>query len=246
MIGGAGLFGLLLLATASAPSPASALAVNNPAGGSAIKTTIAPPLGEQPPVVELPAGRVPVGNPLWAVPLRSLNVTRERPLFSPSRRPPAAAVVAVPSRPPAPKPARPDHPLLTLLGTVVGKQQGIAIFVDQASKTVITLETGQEHDGWTLRAVQDRKTVFERDQRQAILALPARGTTTDQPPVPGFNSASALPTGTWRDGDGQMINPPASAGNGADAQQSSPGTWRDGDGQMIAPPPTHLSNIGQR
>src|SRR5262249_29523717 len=30
----------------------------------------------------------PTGNPLWATPVGQLSATRERPLFSPSRRPP--------------------------------------------------------------------------------------------------------------------------------------------------------------
>src|SRR5436853_356695 len=33
-----------------------------------------------------PQGWVPRGNPLWAVPITLLSVTRERPIFSPSRR----------------------------------------------------------------------------------------------------------------------------------------------------------------
>ena len=43
--------------------------------------------------------RQPSGNPLWAIPLRALTVTRDRPIFSPSRRPPAAAVIAAPAPP---------------------------------------------------------------------------------------------------------------------------------------------------
>ena len=36
-------------------------------------------------------------NPLWAIPLTQLSATRERPIFSPSRRPPPAAVAAEPA-----------------------------------------------------------------------------------------------------------------------------------------------------
>src|SRR3981081_3826777 len=32
---------------------------------------------------------MPTGNPLWTIPLSQLAVTPDRPLFSPSRRPPA-------------------------------------------------------------------------------------------------------------------------------------------------------------
>src|SRR5262245_36583139 len=60
------------------------------------------------------------GNPLWAVPMRELSATRDRPIFSPSRRPasPPAVVQAPPQLPPPPplKP-KPDHPRLTILGT---------------------------------------------------------------------------------------------------------------------------------
>jgi len=55
------------------------------------------------------AGREVRGNPLWAIPLASLNATRERPIFLPSRRAPAP-VVAAPPPPPAPAPAPPPEP----------------------------------------------------------------------------------------------------------------------------------------
>src|SRR5262249_28882248 len=62
----------------------------------------------------------PTGNPLWGIPLRVLTATRERPLFSPSRRPPAPPAVAAPAPPPpvvAAKAPEPDHPPLTIVGT---------------------------------------------------------------------------------------------------------------------------------
>jgi hypothetical protein len=38
-------------------------------------------------------------NPLWAVPLSALAATRNRPLFTPSRRPPSPIVASAPARP---------------------------------------------------------------------------------------------------------------------------------------------------
>jgi hypothetical protein len=151
------------------------------------------------------------GNPLWAVPLSALSATRERPLFSPSRRPPAPAVVAVPRAPvaarPAPKAEEPDHPLLTLVGTVAGETGGIGIFVDQATNNVIRLRTGENHDGWVLRSVQGREASFEKDQRAATLALPPPGAgPSGQPSVP--IGVGAQVGATWMDGDGQLITPP--------------------------------------
>jgi general secretion pathway protein N len=153
------------------------------------------------------------GNPLWAVPLRSLPVTRERPIFSQSRRPAAPALVAMPfvrpEQPPPPKPAEPDHPLLALVGTVVGETERIGIFFDQSAKDVIRLRTGEGYSGWILRSVRGREATFEKDRQTAILALPLPG--AEQPGQPPAASANgARPGNTWMDGDGQLIRPPPS------------------------------------
>src|SRR5271156_5599898 len=66
----------------------------------------------------------PSANPLWAIPLAILSNTRERPIFSSSRRPPPPAAVSVPANaPPAPKPAPVEHPKLSLVGTIIGDDQ---------------------------------------------------------------------------------------------------------------------------
>src|SRR5258707_171471 len=58
------------------------------------------------------------GNPLWALPLKQLSITRDRPVFSPSSRPPPPAtptsVAPVAVRSP-PKPVEPKRPSFTLL-----------------------------------------------------------------------------------------------------------------------------------
>jgi general secretion pathway protein N len=154
---------------------------------------------------------LPRGNPLWAVPLSTLSATREHPLFSPSRRPPPPAVVAAPRVPivtrPPPKPEEPDHPLLTVVGTVVSESDGIGIFLDQATNTVIRLRIGENHAGWILRSVQGRDASFEKDHRTATLALPTPGgPQSSQPSTP--IGAGAQAAATWLDGDGQLITPP--------------------------------------
>jgi general secretion pathway protein N len=173
--------------------------------------------------------RPPTGNPLWAVPLRTLSVTRERPIFSPSRRPPPPAVIAAPYIPPAapppPKPAEPDHPLLTLVGTVVGETEGIGVFFDQSAKSVIRLRTGQDHTGWILRSVQGREAMFEKDRQTATLALPPHG-AEQAGQLPILPSGGTQADATWVDGDGQMIRPPS---------RRSP--------QSIAPPPLTAAEV---
>src|SRR5262245_14769394 len=125
----------------------------------------------------------PSANPLWAIPLATLSNTRERPIFSASRRPPAPAVAAAPAPrapPPPPKPPRTERPQLSLVGTIVGGDQSIGIFLDQASKAALRLRPGEEYQGWTLSSVLGREVVFERDRQSTTLTLPqpATGTAT--------------------------------------------------------------------
>jgi hypothetical protein len=178
------------------------------------------------------------GNPLWSLPLSALSITRERPIFSPSRRPPPPPAIAAPyvppaSPPPPPKPPEPAHPSLTLMGTLAGDSQGVGIFLNDADKSTLRLRTGEDHEGWVLRAVRSGEAVFEKGERTATLTLIPLGSTAPA-------SASSMPFGTtWRDGDGQLISPPPRRVQTPAAPPAAPlrNTWVDGDGQLIAAPP---------
>lgn len=149
---------------------------------------IAPPAGDPGPSNLTPGGIVPLpgdprapvreqrGNPLWAIPLKVLTATRERPIFLPSRRAPAPAVAGPPPAQPvaAPPPAAPapQRPRLTLIGAVVGDGGGIAVFLDEATRDVVRLRTGESRDGWILRSVRAREATFEKDRETMVIALP--------------------------------------------------------------------------
>jgi general secretion pathway protein N len=135
------------------------------------------------------------GNPLWAIPLRLLTVTRDRPLFAPSRRPPAPVVMntyqpAAASTIVLPKRVEPEKPQLLLVGTVAGETEGIGVFVDQTAKTVLRLKIGEGHNGWILRTVNRRDVVLEKGRETTVLALPAVETKATPTVPPGFG----LPT----------------------------------------------------
>lgn len=129
------------------------------------------------PRASLAADSVPSGNPLWAIPLRQLTATRERPLFTPSRRPPPPVVANqyhAPPLPLPPKPAEPEKPPLALVGTVArGTAERIGIFFDSAARSVVRLKTGEDHKGWVLRRVHRREVILEKGQQSAVLALPS-------------------------------------------------------------------------
>jgi hypothetical protein len=121
--------------------------------------------------------RVPSGNPLWAIPLGSLSITNERPIFTPSRRPPAPAIVAVPRVEPVKKivapPVVPEHPNLALIGTVVGDAEAIGVFLDQSTQQLVRLKTGEGRAGWILRSVKTREATLEKGSQTETLRLPA-------------------------------------------------------------------------
>ena len=130
-----------------------------------------------------PAGRAAPtmsGNPLWGVPLKELSATREHPLFSATRRPPAppapAAVYTVAS---VAKPAEPERPQLKLVGTIAGDGAGFGIFLDQSGNKAVKLKTGQSHNGWMLRQVRGREAVLEKNDETVVLVLPAVGASAN-------------------------------------------------------------------
>lgn len=112
-------------------------------------------------------------NPLWAIPLTQLPLTRDRPIFSPSRRPPPPAVApaAVPKLVVAPRPSEPERPQFSLVGTVAGDDDGFGIFLDQATNAVFRLRVGGEYQGWKLRSVRGRETIVEKGLQIIPLAL---------------------------------------------------------------------------
>jgi len=128
------------------------------------------------------------GNPLWAIPLNTLTATRGRPIFSPSRRPPPAAIVAAPyvPAPLASMPAEPDRPQLMLVGTVTGDTEAFGIFLDQTANKIVRLKLGDLHGGWTLRQVRGREVMLQKHDEIIFLALPPPGT---KPAVSGTQVA---------------------------------------------------------
>lgn len=120
-----------------------------------------------------------IGNPLWAIPLRTLSVTRERPIFSPSRRAAAPAILGTREvTPVAPRPnldAAPQQPLLSLVGTVSSERESIGVFLEQSTKSIVRLRMDQSYSGWILRSVRPREATLQKGSEIIVLALPAPG-----------------------------------------------------------------------
>jgi general secretion pathway protein N len=196
-----------------------------------------------------------LGNPLWGVPVGALSATRERPLFSPSRRPPAVAVAAPPPSALPPPPAPPPAELkLTLVGTVIGSAGSIGVFSDPANKATVRLRVGEGHDSWILRAIDAHAAKFERDRREVTLVLPGRNGLAQQGTViPALVAPVGLqakaPPGPAPAPPGPRVNPPVRPpwmDQGSSPQRAASRTalenppaaaWLDDEGQMVSPPP---------
>src|SRR5262249_26765148 len=103
-----------------------------------------------PAVIQTPGAQLPPpgGNPLWGIPMSALSVTRERPVFSATRRPPAPPPKPLVEAPaPAPPPAPPEPPRLALLGTATGETDKVAVVIDQTTKNLVRLHVGEAVSG---------------------------------------------------------------------------------------------------
>jgi hypothetical protein len=211
---------VLLLATALAvPAATLALPTDAPdpnmprrADAPSIPSVWEPPGTPQPVIIVRPPDAQPRApertlspNPLREIPLSSLSTTRERPIFSPSRRPPPPVVAAAPpaQAPAPPKPPRVERPQLSLVGTVGGDEESFGIFVDQTTKAALRLKIGEDYQGWKLRSVQGRDVTLERDQQTTILSLPQPGAGALLGPARGQaeNLAAQRPADSPRERD---------------------------------------------
>jgi general secretion pathway protein N len=133
-------------------------------------------------------------NPLWAIPLTALPATQGRPLFTPSRHPPAPVAVrapaAAPPPPPPPPPPAPEHPNFVLIGTASGESLNVAVVIDNATRNPVRLRSGEGLGGWILQSVVHRTATLQKGGQTETLELPRP--TDLKGPVP---VVSTLPPG---------------------------------------------------
>jgi general secretion pathway protein N len=128
------------------------------------------------------------GNPLWSIPLRTLTATRELPIFSPSRRPPAPAIANMPFVAPvatAPPAAPPERLTLSLIGTISSDTESFAILIDSGTSQVVRLRAGEAQGEWILTSVRGREVTLQKGQRTETLRLPKAGEAQAPPVQPG-------------------------------------------------------------
>jgi hypothetical protein len=177
---------LLMFSAHSVPAAAPAISTDTLDAGLLDETRLDKPAGSSSTIDEpvttvhvapprTPARPALSANPLWGIPLSRLSATRDRPIFSPSRRPPPPVVAAEPVVVKPPQKKEMTRPPLSLVGTISGEDEGFGIFLDRASKTALRLKLGEDYEGWKLRSIQGREATMEKDGQRAVLSLPEPG-----------------------------------------------------------------------
>jgi len=72
----------------------------------------------------------------------------------------------------APAEEKPRKPPFVLLAAITGENNEIALLLEETTKVVVRLRSGESHSGWTLRSVSKREATLQRHQQTATLALP--------------------------------------------------------------------------
>jgi hypothetical protein len=136
-----------------------------PGGSGNVAAAPVPPKGG--------SGPASSSNPLSTVPLGSLTATRDRPIFSPSRRPPDEKPISQAPNEEANSdpPGEPLGPSLVLLGAVAARTESMALFRDQRTGAFVRLKVGDKHSGWTLRTVRKREVTFNKGQEISVISI---------------------------------------------------------------------------
>ncbi|MBR0800386.1 general secretion pathway protein GspN [Bradyrhizobium jicamae] len=189
--------GAMALTFSDAPSD-DAIEIVSPAALAVPDHSVAPYEAVKPRATAVPGeAQTPSGNPLWATTLTALSGTRERPIFSASRRPPVPAIATAPVPKPAPalKPKEPETPQFTLVGTVAAGGESFGIFLDPSTKAAFRLRAGDYYQGWMLASIQGRAAILQNDQQSVTLAMPQPGAAPQAngvAPAPSNKVVSAM------------------------------------------------------
>jgi hypothetical protein len=120
--------------------------------------------GETPPLAALPA------QPYYEMAsLEDFSAVLERPLFSPTRRPPAEGAVP-------PQPSEPELQV-TLVGVIISSEEQIAIVRLKDASRFARLSVGDSFQGWILDSIEPSRVTFRRGDVEEIIEL-----TYDVPP----------------------------------------------------------------
>lgn len=108
--------------------------------------------------------------------LEDLHQTRDRPLFSVTRRPPTKIEISRVITPIAAPPTSPVAPVsLKLIGVIFGGDEQAVIVEQPPEHKLVRLSLGDNIDAWIVISIAPRSVVFGRARRFFTLAFPSSG-----------------------------------------------------------------------
>jgi hypothetical protein len=115
-------------------------------------------------------------------PMEDLRATRERPLFSPNRRPDVETAEAPEA---APVEENPDSLPFELTGVVMGTDTAVAILRNRDTQETVHLHRGETLEAWSIEEIAPRHVVLRQEDRQVRLDLfPAKPEGSTGAPSP--------------------------------------------------------------
>jgi hypothetical protein len=148
------------------------------AGSIAMLALLPCAVGAQSPPASAP------GRSFALPPLEELQATRERPLFSPRRRPDEVAGETETSL----VEESPDALPFELTGVVMGADMAVAILRNRDTQETVHLRQGEALDAWSLEEIAARHVVLRQEDRQVRLELflpkPEGSATSDPTGLP--------------------------------------------------------------
>ena len=88
--------------------------------------------------------------------------------------------------------------MLSLVGTIVGDSQSVALFLEKNSQEMVRLSAGESHQGWVLSSVHGREALLEKGDRKETVTLPS----------PDGGAGAAAPSGAPAMPGAQATPPP--------------------------------------
>jgi hypothetical protein len=140
-------------------------------------------------------------NPLAEISVDSLTGFRDRPLFTPFRRPPAPPEVLV--EPPMDNEPVVDQPVVevseeapavTLSGVLEIDSEAVAMLRDDASGATRSVRVGDPVESWTVAAIGADSVTLELDGREHAIRIFQPGASS--PPAGGDEAVAPLPDGS--------------------------------------------------
>ncbi|HEY8064501.1 MAG TPA: hypothetical protein VIF40_07190 [Methylosinus sp.] len=119
---------------------------------------------------QVPAQETPAhvdGNPLARQPIERFAATRERPLFSPSRRPPPPPATAHNDAEPPP----PEPPAVVLLGVLTDAGGTRAYIRPNPMDKVRAARVGDDISSWQITGIEPTRIILAQSERTKTFAL---------------------------------------------------------------------------